>query len=159
MQKIGYYIVSGFLALFVAMVIVAATVEVHADALATPPQSILNWEWTNASGNVLGQVTTSNPTPTTIFQNGNTSQPGSFPSQSVIVSNDGTTGTPDIYFTLSATQPVTPDAANNGNGTPTRHVKAGDPPLGIDGRYKYFWIIRGTEGNNANQDARLTVIY
>jgi hypothetical protein len=132
---------------------------VFASALATPPQQVLNWEW-NSNGSSLGQVslTTTN---ITVTQTGNANNPGTFPTQSVIISNDGNANgsTSDIFVTLTDDVTANATSTSNGNGVQSRHIYAGDPPLSVDGRFKFISVVRGTAGTNTNQNARITCIY
>lgn len=142
---------------WIVLFMVAAVVTLYGDALATPPQNLLNWEWRSTSAQ--GQVSLTTST-VTLLQAGFPSQPGQFPTQSIIVSNDGTTGTPSIFFTVSSgSAAINPNRNTNGNASPTRRILPGDPPLSLDGRFKFFSIIRGVDGNNANQNARMSGIY
>lgn len=131
---------------------------VWASALASPPQHVRNWEFIPSSA--VGAVNLT-PTNVTLTQSTFGSQPGSFPSQSIIVSNDGNSNasTSDIFFTATVDNSVNANNTSNGNGVVSRHMYSGDPPLSLDGRFNYFSVVRGTLGTNTNQNVRLTVIY
>jgi len=138
------------------MLLVSPPAYVIGSALATPPQQIKNYEFTPST--TLGAVTLT-AKGITLTQTGNANNPGKFPCQSIIISNDGAAGTSDLFVTV--TGDVTQNATNtsNQNGSAERHIYAGDPPISIDGRFNFLSIIRGTAGSNANQNARITAIY
>lgn len=137
--------------------LVAGGVALFADALATPPQHIRNWEFNSNAQAVLGPVSQT-VTNVVLFQT-LTNQPGKLPTQSVILTNDGATGSSDVFVRLTIDAPSNANATSNGNGVADIHLVAGDPPLSIDGRYNYASIVRGTQGTNLNQNARIRAVY
>ncbi len=133
------------------------SVTLWASALATPPQHIRTWEFTNTAGTTLGQVTTTakNVTLTQVITN----QPSKLPTQSIQVIYDAVAGAPDVFFTATVDSTASVTSTTTGNGVNIIRVIAGDPPVSIDSRFNYFSVIRGTNGTNADQNLRLRAIY
>jgi hypothetical protein len=129
---------------------------INADALSFPPQHIRTWEWNSTSS--LGLVTTTSKN-VTLTQTTFSDQPGRFPTQAILVRNDGAIGAPDIFFTATADSSVNTTNTSTSNNVTNIRIIAGDPPIAIDGRFNYFSIIRGTNGTNADTSARLDAIY
>lgn len=145
---------------FAAMVLVMLPllgVSLWADALATPPQHIRTWEFTNTAGTTLGQLTTTakNVTLTQTF----TTQPGKLPTQSIQIIYDAVAGAPDAFFTATLNATSNVSSTTTGNGVNIIRIVAGDQPVSIDGRFNYFSVIRGTNGTNTDQNLRLKAVY
>lgn len=124
-------------------------------ALATPPQHVRNWEWNANTSLGAVSLTTSN----IILYQTVTSQPGNLPTQSIQITDDATSGEPDLYFNATIDAAVNANRNNNGNASSTKRLKFGDPPLSMDGRFNYLSITRGTNGTNTNVKCRVTAVY
>lgn len=146
-----------FLPFTLCIVILTAASAVWASALATPPLHFRTWEFSNAAGNSLGQVSLT--TANIVLQQSNVSgQPGVLPTQSVIVTLDSTSG-PDLFFNLTSGTAANVNALTNGNGSATRRMRAGDPPLSVDGRFGFASFQRGNNNGNGNTNVRISAVY